>query len=252
MKALSLLMALMLSFSHVQGKNLSNPDSPSEYFQKNARARAEFVQYILASEDLSEEQKMAYVALVEPNNLHMTGDQVLELIDEETLRWFYTSRMDGVERIHDAAIVSRQPISRDQCRGYQLCVWVSKATQTLSAYYNGRAIQGLYNVPVSTARSGKITPTGTFTVEELAGPGRVSGRYNGAALYYAMQINGHIFIHATSRDNYPDLGRRASAGCIRTTFQVAEQLNHLMRQIGDRRNGFIRDSSNIRVVVTAQ
>jgi hypothetical protein len=136
------------------------------------------------------------------------------------------------------------------CLRYDLCVIVSKSEQTLYAYYQGRAIEGVHGAPVSTARAGKKTPTGTFSIGELAGPNRVSGLYKGAALYYAMQLHGNIFIHATSKDKYKDLGTPASAGCVRTTFEVAKTLNLLMREIGGRKsNGHIEDSSRIRVVV---
>ena len=205
----------------------------------------------MQSSDLSEAEKEAYIALVEPDKAQISGDQVLELIDEETLKWFYGSRMDGVERIFDAATVSKEPMDLNNCLGYTLCVYISKATQMMTAYYNGRPIQGVSNVAISTARPGKFTPTGTFSIGELAGRWRVSGRYGGAALYYAMQLQGHIFVHATSQDNYPALGQPASAGCVRTTLVVAEYLNGLMRDIGGRRsNGHIQDSSQIRVVIT--
>jgi hypothetical protein len=141
----------------------------------------------------------------------------------------------------------------DSCvNDYTVCVIVSKAEQRLYAYYNGQAIEGVNDTPVSTARPGKNTPTGTFSIGELAGPNRVSTLYKGAALYYAMQLNGNIFIHGTSENNYAKLGERASAGCIRTTFSVAEKLNLIMRDVGGRtKAGNIADSSKIRVVVIA-
>lgn len=141
----------------------------------------------------------------------------------------------------------------DSCiENYTVCVIVSKTEQRLYAYYHGEVIDGVNSTPVSTARSGKSTPTGTFSIGELAGPNRVSTLYKGAALYYAMQLAGNIFIHATSEDNYAKLGERASAGCIRTTFAVAEKLNLLMREVGGRTKvGNIADSSQVRVVVIA-
>lgn len=141
----------------------------------------------------------------------------------------------------------------DSCiENFTVCVIVSKAEQRLYAYYNGKAFDGVNDTPVSTARPGKTTPTGTFSIGELAGPHRVSTLYKGAALYYAMQLAGNIFIHGTSEDKYAMLGERASAGCVRTTFAVAEKLNLLMREVGGRtKTGNIADSSEVRVVVIA-
>jgi len=250
MKFLFILIMFAMFGAQVKAANLTNPDTPSEYFRKNAKARQDFIQSVQSS-DLTAAEKEAYIALVSPENAQVTGDQVLELIDEETLKWFFSSRMDGVERIFDAATVSQEPMSLNHCLGYTLCVYISKATQMMTAYYNGRPIQGVTNVAISTARPGKYTPTGTFSIGELAGRSRVSGRYGGAALYYAMQLQGHIFLHATSQENYKDLGKPASAGCVRSTLQIAEYLNGLMRDVGGRRsNGHIQDSSQIRVVIT--
>ncbi len=250
MKTIIIFVAFALIGAQATAANLSNPDTPSEYFQKNDQVRLDFIKWVQAS-DLSEAEKEAYMALVEPQKAQISGDEVLELIDEDTLRWFFSSNMDGFERIFDAATVSKEPISLNHCLGYALCVYISKATQMLTAYYNGRPIQGVTNVAISTARPGKYTPNGTFSIGELAGRNRVSGRYRGAALYYAMQLQGHIFLHATSQENYKDLGKPASAGCVRSTLQTAEYLNGLMRDIGGRRsNGHIQDSSQIRVVIS--
>lgn len=249
MKALVAALATILAAQGVWAANLSNPQSPSAYFRQNEAARAEFIESVNESA-LSEDLKAAYRALVEPSLAEMAGDEVLEAIDEETLAWFYSGQMGEPEMLHKTALISRDFLNREDCKSYALCVWVSKSQQTLHAYQNGRAIQGLYGVPVSTARPGKWTPTGTFTVGELAGPNRVSGRYSGAALYYAMQLDGHIFIHATSKDNYGALGTPASAGCIRTQFVVAEQLNLLMREIAGRsKGGVMANTDKVRVVV---
>ncbi len=110
------------------------------------------------------------------------------------------------------------------------------------AYVNGVPLRGVHDTPVSTARRGKWTPVGTFSIGEIAGRWRTSNRYDNAALYYAMQLDGHIFIHATAEKYYKNLGSPASAGCVRTTLAVAEKLNSKMRSV---------KKSQIRVVVTS-
>lgn len=262
----AILIVLMVFGANIsEARNLSAPDAPSELFRKDAEARKAFIQNVLRDEGLSEKVKEAYIALVEPETAEISGDTVLERLDPKVVAWFYGASPEETEKtsefrhsnplVQDAARLSRNPMSLAECRSYRLCVWVSIGKQEMSVYYNGRGLADLYRVPVSTASPGRVTPTGTFTVEELAGPQRVSGRYNGAALYYAMQISGHIFIHATAELFYPDLGRRASAGCIRTTFAVAERLNHLMRDVGGWNpnnwgSGHVGTSRDIRVVVT--
>jgi lipoprotein-anchoring transpeptidase ErfK/SrfK len=227
--------------SVAQAENLSG-NTPSSYFQNNPEAIEAFIQHVDNQADLSDEEKSAYKALVSPSKM-AAGDDVLEMIDAETLKWFYGSEDQATENseglLHK---VSKQSTgtSIDSCKQWTLCVYVSKSKQRLYAFYNGNPINSLYDKKVSTARPGKWTPTGTFSIGEIAGRWRVSNLYSGAALYYAMQIDGNIFIHATSEGNYKNLGRPASAGCVRTHLSTAEELNGLMRQVG---------RSNIRVVV---
>lgn len=240
MKTLIISVLLLIASSFAQAKDLSNIDSPSYYFQNNPEAVQDFIQYINQS-DLSADEKSAYKALVSPS-IEAAGDDVLEMVDTETLRWFYGAESEeNASLLHKAAIITKNA-DVQSCKQYTLCVHVSKGKQRMTAYYNGRAIKGINNVKVSTARPRKWTPVGTFTIGEIAGRWRTSNRYKGAALYYAMQINGNIFIHATSEGNYSDLGTPASAGCVRTHLSVAEPLNQYMLQVGRK---------NIRVVVTA-
>ncbi len=136
----------------------------------------------------------------------------------------------------------------ESCKSYKLCIHVSKGKQRMVVWlnvpgvgptaigsgqsFNEGGLDGARGAKISTARGGKSTPTGTFKIEEVAWAGRRSNRYDRAALFYAMQLDGHIFIHATSPGNYGALGFRASAGCVRTTLVNAELINTLMLEIG--------------------
>jgi lipoprotein-anchoring transpeptidase ErfK/SrfK len=79
---------------------------------------------------------------------------------------------------------------------------------------NGRI--GL-ETPVSTARSGKFTPTGTFAMTERVRTGKVSNLYD-VEMPYWMRLNTSEFgVHAGYLPGYP-----ASAGCIRLPQDAAQ------------------------------
>ncbi len=86
---------------------------------------------------------------------------------------------------------------------------VSLATQTMHVYHDGQLI---HEWPVSTARRGKITPTGEWRAQWLSRNHR-SSRYNNAPMPYSIFYSGHYAIHGT--DQIGRLGRPASAGCVR-------------------------------------
>ena len=86
---------------------------------------------------------------------------------------------------------------------------VNLSTQTMTVLHNGVV---KYQWKVSTARRGKITPTGTWRAKWLSKDHR-SSRYNNAPMPYAIFYNGHYAVHGT--DQVGRLGRRASSGCIR-------------------------------------
>ena len=246
-KALMLTAILCMS-ALAQAKNLSG-ETPSRYFQENPEARAEFIKSIESNENMSAEKKKAYISLVSPDaNGEFAGDEALELVDAADLKWFYGEADESdqlVHQIHSATQASSADVARCKAR-YTLCVHISKGKQRLYATLNGATIASVNNTPVSTARSGKWTPTGIFSVGELAGRWRTSTIYDDAALYYAMQLDGNIFLHATSTNNYRHLGHPASAGCIRTTLEIAGTLNELMKQV--RKN---EGNRNIQIIVTA-
>jgi lipoprotein-anchoring transpeptidase ErfK/SrfK len=86
---------------------------------------------------------------------------------------------------------------------------VSISTQTMKVYHEGRH---LFTWPVSTAKDGKITPTGVYEPEFLSRNHR-SSLYNNAPMPFAIFYDGHYAIHGT--DQIKRLGAPASNGCVR-------------------------------------
>jgi lipoprotein-anchoring transpeptidase ErfK/SrfK len=86
---------------------------------------------------------------------------------------------------------------------------VSISSQTMTVFHEGRR---LFTWPVSTAKSGKITPTGVFAPEFLSRNHR-SKRYNNAPMPFAIFYDGNYAIHGT--DQIKRLGTPASHGCVR-------------------------------------
>jgi hypothetical protein len=73
--------------------------------------------------------------------------------------------------------------------------------------------------PVSTARSGKITPTGTFVMTERVRSGKISTLYD-VEMPFWMRLNDSEFgVHAGFLPGYP-----ASAGCIRLPLEAAQSI----------------------------
>jgi len=111
---------------------------------------------------------------------------------------------------------------------------VDKSSQTMTVYHHGKVI-GQW--PVSTARAGKFTPSGTWTAKSMKRYHR-SSRYNNAPMPYSIFYSGHFAIHGTNQ--VKRLGRPASAGCIRLHPANAAKLFNLVKSEGLR---------NMRVVV---
>lgn len=111
---------------------------------------------------------------------------------------------------------------------------VSISTQTMHVYQDGQLI---HEWPVSTARSGKVTPTGEWTAQWLSRHHR-SRRYNMTPMPFAIFYSGHYAIHATEETGR--LGRPASAGCVRLHPDNAAVLFAMVQQEG---------TDNMRVVV---
>ena len=103
---------------------------------------------------------------------------------------------------------------------------VSISAQSMQVFHEGRHI---YTWPVSTAKSGKITPTGTFAPEFLSRNHR-SRRYNNAPMPWAIFYDGNYAIHGT--DQIKRLGKPASHGCVRLHPDNAEILFKMVKWEG--------------------
>ena len=103
---------------------------------------------------------------------------------------------------------------------------VDKSSQTMTVYVNGWR---KYTWPVSTARNGKITPTGSYTAQWLS-KNHKSSLYNNAPMPYSIFYSGHYAVHGTNQVSR--LGRPASAGCVRLHPDNARILFELTREVG--------------------
>ncbi|MFN7002921.1 MAG: L,D-transpeptidase [Roseinatronobacter sp.] len=108
----------------------------------------------------------------------------------------------------------------------RLVARVSISQQVMHVYHHG---QLLYEWPVSTARSGKITPTGSWRPQILSRNHR-SSLYNNAPMPYAVFYSGNYAIHGTDQVNR--LGRPASAGCVRLHPNNARTFFDMVRAEG--------------------
>ncbi len=125
-------------------------------------------------------------------------------------------------------------LSVGQAQAERVLARVSISKQMMEVWHEGRK---LYEWPVSTARQGKLTPTGEWSAQFLSKNHR-SSRYNNAPMPYAIFYNGHYAIHGT--DQIKKLGRPASAGCVRLHPDNARILFNMVRAEG---------KDNLRVVV---
>jgi hypothetical protein len=105
-------------------------------------------------------------------------------------------------------------------------VHIDIARQRMVVRENGSVI-GTW--AVSTARSGKITPTGSFRPYTLRRH-HFSTLYRGAPMPYSIFFRGNYAIHGTNQVGR--LGRPASAGCIRLHPGNAARLFALVQRHG--------------------
>lgn len=103
---------------------------------------------------------------------------------------------------------------------------VDISTQTMTVMHGGKV---KYRWKVSTARAGKVTPSGTWSAKWLSKNHR-SSRYNNAPMPYSIFYNGNYAVHGT--DQISRLGRPASSGCIRLHPEHARVLFEMTRREG--------------------
>ena len=103
---------------------------------------------------------------------------------------------------------------------------VDKSDQKLYLYENGLK---KYSWEVSTARKGKVTPTGTWNAQWLSKHHK-SSIYNNAPMPYSIFYHGNFAIHGT--DQIGRLGTPASSGCVRLHPENAAVLYAMVEQVG--------------------
>ena len=103
---------------------------------------------------------------------------------------------------------------------------ISISSQRMTVFVNG---QPRHSWPVSTARRGYRTPTGTFKPKTLV-------RYHRSTIYHGSPMPHSIFfykgyaIHGSYETKH--LGRPASHGCVRLHPSAAAQLYALVKKYG--------------------
>lgn len=103
---------------------------------------------------------------------------------------------------------------------------VDISQQKMRVYQNGK----LKHVwPVSTARRGKVTPTGSWGAKFLS-KNHKSSRYNNAPMPHSIFYSGNFAIHGTNQ--IKRLGRPASAGCVRLHPEHARVLFNMTARVG--------------------
>ncbi len=108
-------------------------------------------------------------------------------------------------------------------------VHVSKSRQTMYVYVDGYLE---HEWPVSTARGGYSTPSGTYRPTGFDAYHR-SGLYHNAPMPYSIFFHGGYAIHGSY--DIHDLGYPASHGCIRLHPDDAAELYDLVRSSDDTR-----------------
>jgi lipoprotein-anchoring transpeptidase ErfK/SrfK len=103
---------------------------------------------------------------------------------------------------------------------------ISLSSQRMDVYVNG---EPRYSWPVSTARAGYRTPTGTFKPTALVRYHR-STIYSGSPMPYSIFFMRGYAIHGSYETKY--LGRPASHGCVRLHPSNAAALYYLVQRYG--------------------
>ncbi|WP_416186614.1 L,D-transpeptidase family protein [Fulvimarina sp. 2208YS6-2-32] len=108
----------------------------------------------------------------------------------------------------------------------RLIAKVDLSSQRMTVIHNG---QVLYNWPVSTARKGYRTPTGTWKPKRIH---RMwySRKYDMSPMPYSVFYSGGYAIHGTGAISR--LGRPASHGCVRLHPANAKRFYNLVQRHG--------------------
>jgi lipoprotein-anchoring transpeptidase ErfK/SrfK len=120
-------------------------------------------------------------------------------MSEDSMRGYFAALALAVALVAPAVAQAERVVAR-----------VSISSQTMKVYHEGRH---LFTWTVSTAKPGKVTPTGVFVGAEALSKHHRSRLYNNAPMPYAIFYDGHYAIHGT--DQIKRLGQPASNGCVR-------------------------------------
>jgi len=110
--------------------------------------------------------------------------------------------------------------------GSSVVAKIDLSSQRMTVYVGGRA---RYSWPVSTARRGYRTPTGSYRPTVLRRM-HYSKKYHNSPMPYSVFFRGGYAIHGTRAISR--LGRRASHGCVRLHPGNAARLFSLIRRYG--------------------
>lgn len=122
------------------------------------------------------------------------------------------TRKPKTQRLSSGARVNHMVLSQSTRSNTRLVIDI--ADQRGYLLVNGKVA---VNTPVSTARAGKYTPRGSFSMSQRVRSGKVSTIY-GVEMPYWMRLSGTVFgVHAGHLPGYP-----ASAGCIRLPASAAQ------------------------------
>lgn len=105
---------------------------------------------------------------------------------------------------------------------------VDKSEQKMRLFVDGKQVN---NWSVSTARPGKVTPSGTWVAKWLSKNHR-SSIYDNAPMPFAIFYDGNFAIHGTDQIN--KLGAPASSGCIRLHPEHAKILFETVQYVGEK------------------
>jgi hypothetical protein len=117
-------------------------------------------------------------------------------------------------QLHDVASVTCEN-SAVEIRFAPKRVEIDLSSQRLRAYQGNWMV---FDTNISSGKSGKSTPVGSFIVGPTKQLMHRSQLYNNAPMPYSVQVNGNIFIHGFS--SVPN--RPASHGCIRMPIPAAK------------------------------
>jgi len=111
-------------------------------------------------------------------------------------------------------------------RSSQIVIRIDVSDQEMTVMQGGRR---LYSWPVSTAKRGHVTPTGTYQPQWFSRNHR-SSLYDDAPMPFAIFYDGNYAIHATYSTGM--LGRPASHGCVRLHPENARTLYEMVYDLG--------------------